>query len=297
TVAFAGDLGVANGFNAFIFENANTTGGHSEGAMAVGGNWAQGYESFQHNNPFPTVSGFANAGVLVGGNVNVSGVSRLFRGNAYVGGSVSGGSIDIHGGGSTITGNQASIASVFNAQKAYSLSQSQYLASLTGASINISDPNNINLNLGGNNLNGNLKVYNVNASQLSSLSTFNLSGGNGSETVVVNVHGTNVDWGWQVNYGSKNRLLWNFVDATNINVHNRNLDGSILAVNAHVSQRQNIQGNLIAKSWTNQNGAELHFGNQFRFAGSVPPPPVPEPASMAVLGMGALAFLRRRKSK
>ncbi|MDX2065023.1 MAG: collagen-binding domain-containing protein, partial [Fimbriimonadaceae bacterium] len=46
TVAFAGDLGVANGFNAFIFENANTTGGHSEGAMAVGGNWAQGYESF-----------------------------------------------------------------------------------------------------------------------------------------------------------------------------------------------------------------------------------------------------------
>lgn len=288
------DLGIANDFNAFVFENADTNGGHSDGAVAVGGNWKMGYEVNGHNLGASTVAGSPNTAIYVGGNITTQGVARSLRGNVHVGGTITG-TLDVQNGQLNPGGVGAS-AAIFNQQRNYSTNQSSYLASLTGQAINISDPNNINVNLSSNTGNGNLKVYNVNASQLSSLSTLNLSGGNGNETVVINVTGTTVNWGWQVNYANKNKLVWNFVDATNITVANRNFDGSMLAVNATVNQSQNIQGTMIAKSWVNRNSAELHFGNQYKFNGNLPSAPVPEPATFLALGAGVAAFIRRRRS-
>jgi choice-of-anchor A domain-containing protein len=285
---------MANDFNAFIFNNADTNGGHSDGAVAVGGNWKMEYEVNGHNLGANSIPGTSNTSIYVGGSIQTQGVARSLRGNAYVGGLVTG-TLDIQNGGRLNPGGTTALASIFTQQRNYSTNQSNYLASLTGQAINITDPNNINVNLSTNTANGNLKVYTVNASQLSSLSTLNLSGGNGNETVVINVVGSTVNWGWQVNYANRNKLVWNFVNATQINVENRNFDGSMLAVNANFLQKQNIQGTMIAKSWTNRNSAELHFGNQFKFAGQLPTAPVPEPGTMLAFGAGIAALIRRRK--
>lgn len=65
--AQADDLGVANDFNAFIFEGANTTGGHSEGAVAVGGGWNMAYEVNRSNLGASTITGTSNVSMYVGG--------------------------------------------------------------------------------------------------------------------------------------------------------------------------------------------------------------------------------------
>jgi choice-of-anchor A domain-containing protein len=287
----AADLGVANRFNAFVFENAATAGGHSDGAIAVGGNFNMGYEANQHDLG-ATVGASTNVGLYVGGNVVAgSPVARVQRGDAFVGGSVTG---TLH----MQTGaffNAANLA-VFSTQLAYSTAQSVAIRSAAKQIISIGDPNNINLDVSTNNLNGNRRTYSVDASQLSSLSTFNIQNATSSDTIIIDVTGTTVNWGWQVNATYKNKILWNFKDALTINVGARNFDGAMLAPLAHLNQTNNLQGNVIVKSWSNTGAPELHFGNQFKFDGDAYEP-VPEPASVIAIAAGLLGVHRRRRSQ
>lgn len=291
--AFGADLGVAKDFNAFIFGNANTQGGHSAGAIAVGGNWAGHYEVKQNafpQVPYPTIPGTSNLGLYVGGNVASSGGDfKVLQGNSYIGGNVTG-TFQMLNGFQQFAGTNPS---VFTSQQAYSLGQSVVIAALSGVQLNTSDPNNINVDLSANVLNGNRKVYWVNSSNLTGLKTLNFNNGTANDTVMINVFGNStINWGWSINYSFKNKVLFNFVDTTTLNISDRDFSSSILAPKATVNQHRNIEGNLIAANWNNFGSQELHFGNQFMFDGNAP---VPEPATLAVFGVGAIALIRRRR--
>jgi len=90
-------------------------------------------------------------------------------------------------------------------------------------------------------------------------------------------------------------VLWNFVNATTLNLTNEFV-GSILAPKAAVTNANAIDGTLVAASDTSFSTGELH---SHPYTGSFPgtPTAAPEPASLIVLGSGctALVVLHRRR--
>lgn len=298
--ASAFDLGLAGQFNAFVFNNANTAGGHSEGAIAIKGNWTgSGYDTLQHNHP-ATVGSDNKIGFYVGGNINYSnGGSVNNSGNGRVGGNfftqntfnMNGGTLFIGGtktgnvNGGWVAGTNTVDMNVFTTQQAYSQAQNNAIAALGGEAINTSDLNNWNVNTALQS--GSQKVYQISGASLNNLRTLNFNNLQANDTVMINVTGGSVNgFGITVNTstGVYNKILWNFTGTT-FNVTDRSLHGSLLAPNAVVTQNRNIDGNLIAWDWNNQNSNQLHYAN---FTGNA----VPEPATMAALGLGVAAILR-----
>lgn len=303
--AQASSLGIAGEFNAFIFGSATTHGGHSQGAVAVGQNWSgSGYDMLQGNYGV-SVNGYSNVGMYVGGNVTFSnGGSINNAGTGHVGKNfnssnpfnMNGGTLYVAGNkngnvnGSWQQGVNTVDTSIFDVQKAFSLSQNAALAALGGEAINTSNPNNWYIDA--STQAGNVKVYTISSADATKLRTLDITGLTADDSVIINVVGNSVNgFGLTVNMGSGSydQLLWNF-EGNSFRVTDRSLHGSLLAPNATVDQYQNIYGNLIAKHWNNFNSASLIYTP---YGGEA----VPEPASLAVLGIGAAALIRRRRNK
>jgi choice-of-anchor A domain-containing protein len=296
------DLGVAGGFNAFIFGNVTTpNGGESEGPLAIGGNWTTGSYNVNIGNHATSIGSTSNIGAYVLGNVTGSGSTQINNGaNAYVGGTVSGNPLIFNGGGSLKNGSSFVSSSAFN-QAAYS-KQSNYLASLSDQVINTSDPNNLHIDLNTATKYGNFKVFSISASQLAANRTLDISNFSAADTLLIDITGGDVnDFGLQITGGNFDRILFNDNTAANFTVDNRLLEGSLLAPLAAVTQKNVIEGNLIAASLTVPNGNELHFGPGKKFDGTLlsETAAVPEPGTVALLvGMGLswAGFLARRKT-
>ena|SRR5690554_5729985 len=87
-------------------------------------------------------------------------------------------------------------------------------------------------------------------------------------------------------------FLWNFVDATSLDFITQ-FGGSILALNADVTNRNNLEGTLVAQNLTQY--GELH-SQPLNF---VPPTEVPVPAALPLFLSGLIGFftLRRNRKK
>lgn len=164
----------------------------------------------------------------------------------------------------------------------------------------------------GNNLNflaapsgpDNVAVFTINASDLENpaIGQINLAT-NGASSIIINVLGTGS--GGTFDFGGKNFVdpwnttavrattLWNFVDATTINLDS-NWSGAILALNAHVHNKSNIDGSVFAN--TMFLGGEVHQPYYTGFVPTVAPVPEPSGIVLGLIGVGTMAgaALRRR---
>lgn len=156
---------------------------------------------------------------------------------------------------------------------------------------------------------GETAVFHVNAEDVFSQNSLLQLNAGGAETVVINVstaaatsayefainggvnfgNGFNADTNGQ-NLGASN-ILWNFYDATKINMGGLGLKGSLLAIAAHIESIGTTDGSIAARSLV-QN-AQIH---NYNFQ---PPSEVPLPASIQFMLMGLVTFfaLRWRKRK
>ncbi len=145
-----------------------------------------------------------------------------------------------------------------------------------------------------------LVVFNIAGADLfANNANWQLDFGNAAN-VVINVSGTDLSNPGSVNlsgsgFGNYNNILWNFYDATSLNLGN-GWRGNVLAVDADVSIMNDIDGSLAAKSYTGSGQIHHYYWDY------TPPEtqqfPVPEPSIlmllMAGLGMLSLGRLRRR---
>ncbi|OKH38631.1 hypothetical protein NIES2119_08515 [[Phormidium ambiguum] IAM M-71] len=293
--ATAASLGVASDYNVFTLGNYYQERTDVEGKLAVGGN-----ATF--------TGGFGVGSRLSSGSGNVlvtGGNLTLNNGQVSNGNTVYGGTANVSGvgfpNGTLSQGNPID----FNAAGTYLKDLSSYLSGLTPTA------NTTVQSWGGINLLGNsssLNIFNLSGADLSKTNYFELNATN-SSTVVVNVSGKDVsmkNFGFNLMNTNRQKVLYNFYEATSLDISGIGIEGSILAPLANVNfNNGQINGNLIAGSLTGT--GESH---NYLFNGSLPDMPakenpsipveqsVPEPSTWLGLGLvSALLGMSRRQRK
>ncbi|NUM71160.1 MAG: choice-of-anchor A family protein [Ignavibacteriaceae bacterium] len=248
TTAF--DLGPAADFNFFVLEDAVHPSSDTQGKYAAGGNVTM--SGYSVGDQLPVPSGTIPDVLIVGGNLTFT-TGDVFGGNVVYGGSsnLPTNSVGVlHG-----TVRQESNVIDFAAAKIYLENLSTTLGAYT-------TNGNTTYEWGTLALNGTdpyLNVFSIPASQLNGSHTVEVNVPNGA-VVLVNITGNNIVWdgGLFVNGTAIGNVLYNFVDATAIQIQGIDVRGSILAPRAHVNFVTGVQnGQLIAKSFSGQGQLNL----------------------------------------
>ena len=274
------------GYNAIIRNDLRSI-GDIEGSALIGG-------SASGNNIFGSVA-TSPSGLTLGVGGDVIGNLNVNSGNARIGGVVTS-NVNNNGGG-MITQGDAGIASLIDTVWNEAVSASGAFATLSANSVTTMDPGN---KLRFDALDGAATaVFSINATDLSSYQEFVLQR-DGASSIVINVLGgaSDIDVMATMNsFASSARdIVWNFVDAAGTLDVMRQIEGSVLAINAHVRQSAVIEGTVVADEGT-MNGQEYHWRP---FSGDVPGGtpvvPLPAPGALAFFGLTAVAARRRARA-
>lgn len=291
TAAFGCVAGVASAaswtdYNAIIRNDLSSI-GDVEGAALVGGNTSG-------NNIFASL-GTAPDGLALGVAGNVHGNLNLNNGNARIGGGVVNGNLNNNGGG-TVSLGDATISSFVNDMWSQASTAAGLFAGLTANSTtSIEAGNKLRFNAASG---ADFAVFSISASDLSSYQAFELRA-NGASTIAINVSGgvgsaINILATMNEFISMSSKIIWNFVDAdSTINVQ-RQVEGSVLAMNAHLNLSAVIEGTVVANSAA-MNGQEFHLPG---YDGGIPETttlvPTPTAAMLGCAGFAGLAMRRRR---
>ncbi|WAC19484.1 choice-of-anchor A family protein [Luteolibacter sp. SL250] len=274
--ASAQSLGAASDYNVFIFGNFTSSGSDTEGRLAVGGN--ADLTNYSVGSSLPTSGGNT---LVVGNNLTFTS-GQVNKGDAVYGNTASTSNFGIPDG-SLVKGSPID----------FSAAQSQ-LTQLSGSLAGMAANGSFNDYYGTLQFVGSdpsLNTFTVTAPSVNSANGIQINAPANS-TVVINIGGDNIffdNFGISIANTDKQRVLYNFYEATALTIAGISVQGSVLAPLANVTfSNGNVEGTLIANNVTGQ--GEYH---NYKFQGTLP---VPEPSGAALLGLSlaSLAFRRRR---
>jgi choice-of-anchor A domain-containing protein len=267
-------------YNAVIFGGGSTT-ADIEGAAIIGGNFSG---ATVYNNPGTNSS---NPVLTVFGDTSGNPINLNNGGSAFVGGK-KGAIINFNGGGKYVSTGAGGGISEFRTP----LTQLSTSLSLLNATSVLPPAGNNEVIKATPGKDG-IAVFNVTAADLAAIPSYKIDM-NGAKSVFFNVTGASVTFNANNESGTTgaNNIIWNFVDATSVDFKTL-IAGTVLAPDAHVTNGNQIDGNLIAASWSGT--GELH---NWGFDGCLPTDTaVAEPSTIAMLGAGCFGlglFHRRR---
>jgi choice-of-anchor A domain-containing protein len=281
----ANAFGTAGEFNAVILDEFRTSGGNTEGRLAIGGNAT--IQSYSVGRDLSNSHGTRDD-LIVGGDLQAKWGWQVAKGNAVYGGKLFDAPTTPNG--SVYQGNPLDFDNI----RIEVTSQSQYWSTLDATGSSDYD-GYATLRLIGTD--PHLNVINVDGALWSSARvTSRYIDAPAGSTVLINVSGTSnrMSGGLALTGGvSQDSIVYNFYETTALHSQSIAMLGSVLAPDADLTMAGGyFDGVTIVGS------AETKWGGGFQnsgFTGNLPAMPAPEPATAMLLLAAAGCLSRRRR--